>query len=164
MPSSAPVFARIRRKLERATRELAKLETYLAGHVSAPDSEWAHTTLAATAVANVYNGIEDAMMDVARYIDDAQPKGEFWHQDLLEQSALPIDGVRPALLDTALYADLFELKGFRHVVRHAYGIDLQPERVTINLARARRALPMFVDAVDALQRHLTERQRDTNRA
>lgn len=154
MPTSQPVFARIRRKLQRAGREMASLEAYLDRHAPAPDDDWARTTLAGTAIANTYNGIEDAMMDVARYIDDAQPSGEAWHQDLLEQSALAVDNVRPSLLDRALYADLFELKGFRHVVRHAYGIDRQADKVEDNRLRAQRALEGFVGTVDTLERHL----------
>ena len=156
VPSRQPVFARIRRKLERAEREMANLDAYLDRHASAPEDEWARMTLVGTAIANIYNGIEDAMMDVARYIDDAQPKGEAWHQDLLEQSASAIDGVRPALFGRTLYVDLLELKGFRHVVRHAYGIDLQADKVEDNRQRVRRALPAFIDAIAALRTFLSD--------
>ncbi|MBB3398904.1 MULTISPECIES: hypothetical protein [unclassified Rhizobium] len=59
---------------------------------------------------------------------------------------------RPALLDLELYDALFELKGFRHLVRHKYGFDLKPDKVAANLELLKSAFPAFIDAVIRLER------------
>jgi HepT-like protein len=41
-----------------------------------------------------------------------------------------IEGVRPALLTNVSYKFLNELRGFRHVFRHAYSYGLDNERVS----------------------------------
>jgi hypothetical protein len=78
----------------------------------------------ALGIHNIYNRIEYVMLSLADHIDRYVPTGESAHQDLLDQMSSAIDGKRPALLDTELYGLLVEFKGFRHVVRHRYGFDL----------------------------------------
>jgi hypothetical protein len=43
--------------------------------------------------------------------------------------AIKIDGIRPALLSEHSHKILDELRGFRHVFRHAYGYELDTDRV-----------------------------------
>jgi hypothetical protein len=69
----------------------------------------------ALGVHNVYNGIEDVMLNLANDIDGYVPTGESAHQDLLDQMSAAIERKRPALLSSDLYGLLVELKGFRHV-------------------------------------------------
>ncbi len=88
------------------------------------------------------------------------PTGESAHQDLLDQMPAAIEGKRPALLRPEVYGLLVELKGFRHVVRHRYGFDLDPSKVDENLARMRAAFPAFVSAVGDLERALTAEEKD----
>ncbi|GEC57869.1 hypothetical protein ABIF38_008760 [Bradyrhizobium japonicum] len=101
-------------------------------------------------VHNIYNGIEDLMLSLANDVDGYVPTGESAHQDLLDQVSAGIDGKRPALIGSELYGLLVELKGFRHVIRHRYGFDLDPRKVDENLARVRTAFPAFVKAVTCL--------------
>ena len=68
----------------------------------------------------------------------------------------PVSGIRPALLDETLYEELIELKGFRHMVRHRYGFDLDADKVRANVDRATRCLPDFVAAVYALENALLD--------
>jgi hypothetical protein len=46
-----------------------------------------------------------------------------------------IEGIRPALLTNAGYRYLNELRGFRHVFRHAYSYGLDDERVSALLRK-----------------------------
>lgn len=46
-----------------------------------------------------------------------------------------IEGVRPPLLSIASYRFLNELRGFRHVFRHAYSYGLGKERVSVLLSK-----------------------------
>jgi len=48
---------------------------------------------------------------------------------------LSIEGVRPALLSEGSYKFLNELRGFRHVFRHAYSYGLDDERVSTLLRK-----------------------------
>jgi HepT-like protein len=74
----------------------------------------------ALGVHNIYNGIEDVMLNLANDIDGYVPTGESAHQDLLNQVSAAIEGRRPAFLGSELCGLLVELKGFRPVVRHRY--------------------------------------------
>ncbi|GAN33354.1 MULTISPECIES: hypothetical protein [Candidatus Brocadia] len=42
---------------------------------------------------------------------------------------MAIPGIRPKLLSQESYRILNELRGFRHIFRHAYDYELDPERV-----------------------------------
>jgi predicted nucleotidyltransferase len=131
------------RDLDRAGQELGKIGSYLDSirDSDRPVNEWARGSALALGVHNIYNGIEDVMLNLANDIDGYVPTGESAHQDLLDQMSAAIDGKRPALLSSELYGLLVELKGFRHIVRHRYGFDLDLSKVEENLATVRTAFP-----------------------
>ncbi|MCW4115175.1 hypothetical protein NPA31_009415 [Aurantimonas sp. MSK8Z-1] len=58
---------------------------------------------------------------------------------------------RPAVLDPGLYRSLTELKGFRHLLRHRYGLELDPVRVAENVQRVRSTFAASVEAVVTLE-------------
>src|SRR5450631_2864092 len=143
--SRHPAFAKIATKLDRAGQELGRIEGYLDSIKDSdrPANEWARNSALALGIHNIYNGIEDVMLSLTNDIDGYVPTGETAHQDLLDQMSAAIEGKRHAVLDPELYGLLVELKGFRHVVRHRYGFDLDPSKVNDNLARVRIAFPAF---------------------
>jgi len=47
-----------------------------------------------------------------------------------------IKGMRPALISESAYVALDELRGFRHIFRHAYGVVLDPKRFQFVLRKA----------------------------
>jgi hypothetical protein len=155
--SKHPAFAKLATKLDRARQELVKIDDYLDSIKGSdhPVNQWARGSALALGIHNIYNGIEDVMLSLANDVDGYVPTGESAHQDLLDQMSAEIDGKRPALLDTELYGLLVELKGFRHVVRHRYGFDLDPLKVDENLVRVRTAFPAFVKTVSCLERKMT---------
>lgn len=159
--SKHPAFAKIATKLDRAGQELGKIDGYLDSiKGSIPVNEWARGSALALGIHNIYNGIEDVMLNLANDIDGYVPTGESAHQDLLDQMSAAIEGKRPPILDSELYILLVELKGFRHVVRHRYGFDLDLSKVLENLVRARIALPAFIEAVSGLERAMTAETND----
>jgi hypothetical protein len=160
--SKHPAFAKIATKLDRAAQELGQIDDYLKSITSSdrPVNRWGHGSALALGVHNIYNGIEDVMLNLANDIDDYVPTGESAHQDLLDQMSAAIEGKRPALFGSDLYGLLVELKGFRHVVRHRYGFNLDLSKVDENLARVRIAFPMFVEAVAALERVMTAEKKN----
>jgi len=78
---------------------------------------------------NLYCAFEDLFKMVAGFWEnDVYMDGSF-HIHLLKKMQVRIEGIRPALLSKASYICLTELRGFRHVFRHAYGYGLDDERV-----------------------------------
>ena len=52
-----------------------------------------------------------------------------YHERLLQRLSLALPGIRPAFIAQDWLGDLRELKGFRHVVSHAYDLTLRTERL-----------------------------------
>ena len=76
-----------------------------------------------------YNGVENIFKVIAEYLDDFTPNGGRWHQDLLEQMALEIPGVRPAILSSELAETLREYLELRHFFRHSYSFQIEWEKL-----------------------------------
>ena len=83
---------------------------------------------------NLYCSFEDLFKLVAGFWENSlSADGEF-HVQLLKRM-LSIEGVRPALLSEGSYKFLNELRGFRHVFRHAYSYGLDDERISTLLRK-----------------------------
>lgn len=157
MPFSLPIFSRLSAKIVRAEREMAKMEEYYERHSAELSSgDWGAMSAVSSGIHNVYNGIEDILLSMARDLDDSVPTGASAHQDVLDQMAAEIAGTRPSLLSADLYEAFTELKGFRHLVRHRYGFDLKPEKIIENLVLLRNVFPSFLDAIAALEKTMRE--------
>ncbi|MDH4415000.1 MAG: hypothetical protein QE484_16955 [Rhizobium sp.] len=157
-PFTLAEFSRLSPRLDRCDRELGQLSDFFARHrgdVLAGD--WGAVSAASLGVHNVYNGIEDILMSLARDLDGSAPTGPTLHQDILDQMASELAGRRPALLSPDLHMQLTELKGFRHLVRHKYGFDLKPEKVVDNVERLQHVFPTFAKRLKDLHDQLAER-------
>ena len=158
-----PAFAKLSVKIKRAEKEMNEIEVHMLKYGDEVKAdEWGPTNAAALGIHNVYNGIEDILLGLANDVDGLVPSGSSMHQDILDQMSVPIDDVRPAVLDEELYTSLTELKGFRHLVRHRYGFDLRGGKVLENFERARTSLPRVKAAVIDLERVLIEDHQDEN--
>lgn len=131
-------------------------QCYESHSVEVADGDWGAMSAVSSGIHNVYNGIEDILLSVARDVDDAVPTGASAHQGVLDQMAADVAGTRPALLDRGLYEALTELKGFRDLVRHRYGFDLKPNKVIENLKLLQTVFPAVIAAVTELERTLRE--------
>lgn len=84
---------------------------------------------------NLYCAFEDLFKLVAAYWENnLSVNGEF-HVNLLKRMIINIREIRPALLSRESFEYLNELRGFRHVFRHAYSYGLDDERVTYLLRK-----------------------------
>ena len=84
---------------------------------------------------NLYCAFEDLFKLVAAYWENnLSVNGEF-HVNLLKRMIINIREIRPALLSIKSFEYLNELRGFRHVFRHAYSYGLDDERVTYLLRK-----------------------------
>ncbi len=80
-----------------------------------------------------YTGIESLFERIALAFEGSLPEGTTWHRDIKKNMGLEIPKVRPAVLSEESIKALDEFLGFRHVFRHAYGIDLDWDRLKVLL-------------------------------
>lgn len=78
---------------------------------------------------NLYCAYEDLFKIVSAFWENNIGNDGAFHRSLIRRMLLTIEGVRPALLSEKSYQHLDELRGFRHVFRHAYSYGLDDERV-----------------------------------
>lgn len=82
----------------------------------------------ASFLADFYVGVEKISKIIAEEINGGIPKGEDWHKRLLLDMNLSIGG-RPPVISKELYSGLLKFLGFRHVVRQAYGFELDEKKL-----------------------------------
>jgi len=83
----------------------------------------------ASYLADFYMGIERIFQIIATEIDGGLPQGEEWHKRLLLNMTIEIEGVRPPVISSDLHNSLRPFLGFRHVVRQAYGFQLDEAKL-----------------------------------
>jgi len=147
---SHPIFARLDDQLRQLEEELGNLQTSERNSreikKSAPRlyDEWTHRSAIAGGVRSVYSGLESIMNSIANEIDQYEPpRGEHWHEKLIDQLAVSIEGVRGPLLGPGSRLLFHELRKFRHVVHHHYAQNLEMPKVVENHARLKKAFAAF---------------------
>lgn len=78
---------------------------------------------------NLYSAYEDMFKLIARFFENQVEDFGRYHTDLLKRMSIEIEGIRPNILSEESFRVLDELRGFRHIFRHAYGYELDAERV-----------------------------------
>ena len=118
--------------LERIQRGMEKIEV-------APIDvrEFIENTIA-TDLADVYRGIENIFLRIAREVDMHVPTGSRWHKNLLAQMTEKRPE-RPPVISENTSLQLEELLNFRHKVNNIYGKELRYEK-TIPHAKSIDAL------------------------
>jgi len=87
---------------------------------------------------NLYCAYEDLFKIVSAFWENSIDSDGAFHRSLLRRMILEIKGIRPALISEKAFRHLDELRGFRHVFRHAYSYGMDDERV-LHLIRAVQA-------------------------
>lgn len=101
---------------------------------------------AAFEIARCYNVIEQAALRVARSFENHFEENRGWHEALLKGISLEIPGVRPALFPTSLKQELDAIQRFRHLIHHAYDLELRRDRVE-DVARTTTAVISQLEVV-----------------
>jgi len=96
---------------------------------------------------NLYCAYEEVFKRVAGFWENNVSINGEYHIHLLRRMLLEIRGIRPALLSEKSYNFLNELRGFRHVFRHAYSYGLDDERVVYLLRKTITAQPQILKDV-----------------
>jgi hypothetical protein len=83
----------------------------------------------ASFMADFYMGVEKILKLIVEEMNGGVPRGEGWHKRLLHTMSLEIKGLRPPVISKELYPHLLKFLGLRHVVRQAYGFQLDVNKL-----------------------------------
>jgi hypothetical protein len=83
---------------------------------------------AALILHSFYNGIENILVLIFKYYDEQLPKSSKWHMELLDKAFIS-EKNRKQIFNNELQEALEEYLKFRHFIRHAYGFQLEWERM-----------------------------------
>lgn len=108
--------------------KLEKLVNRLATQQGRVDDEEISES-AALRLHNFYTGCERIFKLIATEVNGVLSQSLDWHKRLLNQVALEVAGIRPAVISAETRKALEELLNFRHVVRNIYAYELKSERV-----------------------------------
>lgn len=101
------------------------------------------TRPAAFEINRIYNILEKAFERLCESFENHLEKTGRYHDTPIERMTLDLKGIRPAFLPLDAVRDVRELKGFGHLFRHAYDLDLDPIRVTAAAENASRCVAGF---------------------
>lgn len=90
-------------------------------------------------LARTFNIIEQMGLRIARAFENHIDDERGWHAELVHRLSIAVPGVRPALCEPEIIPPLRDLRGFRHVVAHAYDLQLEIDRVIIVVRHAQEA-------------------------
>ena len=93
---------------------------------------------------NLYNAFEAIFQLVAAAFENDIPDASQWHTLLLNRMGRNIEGIRPALLGETALECLDELRRFRHLFRHLYRYNLNPEGLGQALKQAHRLQAVYL--------------------
>ena len=103
---------------------------------------------------DVYQGMENICarvyksMDLQTFSEGSESRSEHWHADLIRRVSHPLPNVRPAVLQIATAENMKSYRNFRHVFRHAYGFDLDWQRMKPGLDVAIPMIDAFTKDVE----------------
>lgn len=84
---------------------------------------------AAFQLVRCYNALEQAALRVAKAFENQINDDAGWHAEVMRRLTLDLPDIRPAVFRPSDLAHLRELRGFRHVIVHAYDLALDRERI-----------------------------------
>jgi len=105
---------------------------------------------------NLYSAFEDLFKLTAGFWENnVKTNGDF-HINLLKRMLVRIEQVRPALISEESYRFLNELRGFRHVFRHAYSFGMDDERVSFLLKRVLKKKELLIQDLKKFRKAIAE--------
>lgn len=148
----AVLAGRIRQDVDHIERVVERVERSVQARRQHPAEQDLLLDSAALNLHDFYSGLERIFTHIATNVDQSVPTGSDWHRELPRQMTVEIPGLRPPVLDTRAAGNVEEFLRFRHVVRHIYAFELDPERIERLAGRLR---PTFHDVRTALLAHAT---------
>jgi len=152
-PQLASLSAMIKRNLdaiERLHRELCPL----AAALSVPAPALRDVAAAAYVLHNIYGALENTFEQISRTFENHITDPVQWHRELLTKMFLEIPKIRPAVIPQDLRGVLNDLSGFRHVFRHAYEYELDPEKIALLIRDWNKARTQLISSLDLFRESL----------
>jgi hypothetical protein len=117
--------------------------------VGAPEA-----ALVALSLDHAYQAFEQVLCRIEQALHLPERSGQHWHRRLLADATESLPGVRPAIVPQSAERHWEELLGFRHFLRAAYAVELDPQRLSKNVEHLRAAVGMTEPAIADLLRVL----------
>ena len=105
---------------------------------------------------NLYSAFEDLFKLTAGFWENNVKTNGGFHVNLLKRMLVHIEQVRPALISEASYQFLNELRGFRHVFRHAYSFGMDDERVSFLLRRVLKKKELLIQDLKKFRKAIAD--------
>ncbi|MBI5639475.1 MAG: hypothetical protein HZA17_03520 [Nitrospirae bacterium] len=121
------ISAEILSELEQVSKLMAEYEHF--GRKYSGNMDTYLLRVQASFMADFYMGVEKIFRTIAEELNGGVPRGDGWHKRLLHSMSLEVKGIRPPVISNILYAELLKFLGFRHVVRQAYGFQLDEKKL-----------------------------------
>ncbi len=152
-------FAALKADIDHELRNLKRLAKELDDILTTTKEESiARTRAIGSLLHDFYTGVEKIFRQIATKVDQDLPAGEGWHIQLLKRMAIPIEGIRPQVIDETLENDLEEYLRFRHLFRNIYGFELkwtkcQPlvERLNYVICELEEQITKFESFLDSIK-------------
>ena len=142
--------------LDQQWRVVERLFDKLEARDPSPLTSEEETIAIAYTLHNLYCALEDIFKEVAKTFENELEDPARFHAELLQRMALAIYKIRPAFVSPPSLPALQELRKFRHVFRHAYGFDLQPNRILELNETARGIRQKLIDSKDNFRKFLLQ--------
>lgn len=88
-----------------------------------------HLEACAYELARCHNVLEKMFERICGGFENNFEKRGDYHEKLIQRLVLKLKGIRAAFIAKDSAADIRELKGFRHIMRHAYELTLRADRL-----------------------------------
>lgn len=88
-----------------------------------------HLESCAYELARLYNVLEKMFERICEEFENHFEQRGDYHERLIQRLSLDLGDIRPAFIPPESVTDIRELKGFRHVTRHAYDLVLRADRL-----------------------------------
>lgn len=147
----SPLDARMTVLIEEIRRDWSAVRDQLArarGANAATSVESA--AYVALALDHAYQAFETMLVRVERAHGLPERAGATWHASLLADASMALPKLRPAVFPRESLREWEALLRFRHFLRHAYGVELEPVRLAENVERLARAFAASDTTVQAL--------------
>lgn len=88
-----------------------------------------HLEAAAYELGRLYSAFERSLERICDEFENHFERRDDHHEKLLQRLSLELAGIRPAFIPPQELDALRELRGFRHLTRHAYDVVLREDRL-----------------------------------
>ena len=106
----------------------------------------------------LYNIVEQMALRVAKAFENRIDDDSGWHAELMRRVSIEITGVRPAMWPSALAEPLRQLRGFRHVITHAYDLALDRDRMQLLMRDAETVVLALEPACETFVRTVARQE------